>query len=148
MSAHHQTNVSCIVEAHLKVVIGDHYSPGDDLGDSPSNYMFQARTRMPRKCVYSPNVKKSRLHHSGKLGYIAAGTEPSDIINVIFSQAWTDIKIWALYADVCILQCTAQQAQNICIPFIQRWTNVEDVGTTLYKCYTNGLCNRSLSVSV
>ena len=24
--------------------------------------------------------------------------------------------------------------------FIQCWTNVEDVGTTLYKCYTNVLC--------
>ena len=33
-----------------------------------------------------------------------------------------------------------QQTQNICIPFVQRWTNVEDVGPTLYKCYTNILC--------
>ena len=24
--------------------------------------------------------------------------------------------------------------------FIQCWTNVEDVGPTLYKCYTNVLC--------
>ena len=31
-------------------------------------------------------------------------------------------------------------AQNICITFIQRWTNVEDVGPTLYKCYANVLC--------
>ena len=29
--------------------------------------------------------------------------------------------------------------QNICITFIQCWTNVEDVGPTLYKCYTNAL---------
>ena len=34
----------------------------------------------------------------------------------------------------------SQQTQNICIPFIQCWTNVEDVGPTLYKCYTNVLC--------
>ena len=34
----------------------------------------------------------------------------------------------------------AQQTQNICITFIQCWTNVEDVGPMLYKCYTNILC--------
>ena len=34
----------------------------------------------------------------------------------------------------------AQQTQNICITFIQCWTNVEDVGPTLYKCFTNVLC--------
>ena len=28
---------------------------------------------------------------------------------------------------------------NICIPFEQCWTNVEDVGPTLLKCYTNVL---------
>ena len=33
-----------------------------------------------------------------------------------------------------------QQTQNICITFVQCWTNVEDVGLTLYKCYTNVLC--------
>ena len=33
-----------------------------------------------------------------------------------------------------------QQAQNICITFIQGWTNVKDVGPTLHKCYTNILC--------
>ena len=34
----------------------------------------------------------------------------------------------------------SQQTQNICIPFVQRRLNVFDVGSTLYKCYTNGLC--------
>ena len=34
----------------------------------------------------------------------------------------------------------SQQTQNICITFIQCWTNVEDVGPALYKCYTNVLC--------
>ena len=33
-----------------------------------------------------------------------------------------------------------QQTQNICITFVQCWTNVEAVGLTLYKCYTNVLC--------
>ena len=32
-----------------------------------------------------------------------------------------------------------QQTQNICIPFIQWWTNVKDVMPTLYKRYTNVL---------
>ena len=30
---------------------------------------------------------------------------------------------------------TSQQTKNICITFVQCWTNVEDVGPTLYKCY-------------
>ena len=33
-----------------------------------------------------------------------------------------------------------QQAQNICITFVERRPNVFDVGSTLYKCYTNVLC--------
>ena len=35
---------------------------------------------------------------------------------------------------------TTQKAQNNCIIFIQRWTNVFDVGRTLHKCYTNVWC--------
>ena len=34
-----------------------------------------------------------------------------------------------------------QQAQIICIIFVQCWTNVEDVGPTLYKWSTNVLCS-------
>ena len=37
-------------------------------------------------------------------------------------------------------QDIAQQAQNICITFVQRRPNVFDVGATLCKCYTNVLC--------
>ena len=33
-----------------------------------------------------------------------------------------------------------KQTQNICIAFVQCWTNVEDVWPTLYECFTNGLC--------
>ena len=33
-----------------------------------------------------------------------------------------------------------QQTHNICITFVQRRTNVFDVGPTLFKCYTNVLC--------
>ena len=29
---------------------------------------------------------------------------------------------------------------NICITIIQCWSNVEDVGSTLNKCYTNVVC--------
>ena len=32
-------------------------------------------------------------------------------------------------------------SRHICITFIQCWPNVEDVGPTLYKCYTNVLCS-------
>ena len=34
----------------------------------------------------------------------------------------------------------SEQTQNICIIFVQRRPNVSDVGSTLYKCYTNVLC--------
>ena len=33
----------------------------------------------------------------------------------------------------------SQWTLKICITFVQCWTNVEDVGPTLYKCYTNVL---------
>ena len=33
-----------------------------------------------------------------------------------------------------------QVTQNVCIIFVQCRTNVEDVRSTLYKCYTNALC--------
>ena len=39
--------------------------------------------------------------------------------------------------------CTSnhtQQRQTICISFIQCWTNVKDVGPTLYKWYRNVMC--------
>ena len=35
---------------------------------------------------------------------------------------------------------STQWTQNISITFIQCWTNVEDVGPTLSKCYKNVLC--------
>ena len=44
-----------------------------------------------------------------------------------------------LYNSVSFFVVT-QQKLNICITFVQRRTNVEDVGPTLYKCYTNVLC--------
>ena len=34
----------------------------------------------------------------------------------------------------------AQQTQNIFITFLKRWTRVEDVWPTLYKCHTKCLC--------
>ena len=38
------------------------------------------------------------------------------------------------------ISALSQQAQNSCITFIQCWTNVKNVGPTLYKWYTNVLC--------
>ena len=36
---------------------------------------------------------------------------------------------------------TGGNPANICIvTFVQCWTNVEDVGPTLYKCYSNVFC--------
>ena len=48
---------------------------------------------------------------------------------------------WNIFNTFFYMLCpTAQQTQNICIPFVQRRPNVFDVGPTLYKCYTNVLC--------
>ena len=44
--------------------------------------------------------------------------------------ASSDWKYFVILSDI-----VSQQAQNICITFVQRRTNVEDVGSTLYKCY-------------
>ena len=44
------------------------------------------------------------------------------------------------HADPLTLLVLTQRTQNNCITFIQCWSNVEDVGPTLYKCYTNVLC--------
>ena len=35
----------------------------------------------------------------------------------------------------------------ICITFVQCWINVEDVGPTLYKCYTNVLCLLGVAIA-
>ena len=32
-------------------------------------------------------------------------------------------------------KCSSQQTRNICIAFVQCWTNVGDVGPALYKCF-------------
>ena len=42
---------------------------------------------------------------------------------------------------------TEQQTENICITFIQCWTNVEDDRPTLYKCCANVLCYLGLYYS-
>ena len=41
---------------------------------------------------------------------------------------------------VCHIRLATQQTQNICIAFVQCWTDVNDVGPTLYECYTNLVC--------
>ena len=40
----------------------------------------------------------------------------------------------------CDKNVSLQKAQNISITFVQCWTNVKNVGPTLYKCYANILC--------
>ena len=41
-------------------------------------------------------------------------------------------------ASICLM--TSQQTQSICIRFVQRRSNVFDVGPILYKYYANVLC--------
>ena len=40
-----------------------------------------------------------------------------------------------------------KQTQNICITFVQWWTNVFDVGPPLYKCYTHVLRLRGIRLT-
>ena len=55
-------------------------------------------------------------------------------------KASTHAKTTALVSQKTVDLKPTQQTQNICITFVQCRTNVEDVGSTLYKCYTNVLC--------
>ena len=50
------------------------------------------------------------------------------------------IKEWRSFLFFCRFINSAEQTQNICITFTQRWPNVFDVGPTLYKCHTIVLC--------
>ena len=65
-------------------------------------------------------------------------------VNQIGSNGLGDVvmQISAVYAGVQSQKAVPafQQTKNICITFVQCWTNVEDVGPTLYKCYANVLC--------
>ena len=47
---------------------------------------------------------------------------------------------WRLMLTRSVVRDIPVKTQNICITFVQCWTNVEDVGPTLYKCYVNVLC--------
>ena len=60
------------------------------------------------------------------------------IIMTIISHSWLSRQyvtvIMATYHDDIVTQ------QTKCTTFIQCWANVEDVGPTLYECFTNVLC--------
>ena len=59
-----------------------------------------------------------------------------------------------LYGFICGLllllteNCAQLQTLNICIAFVQRRPNVFDVDSTLYKCYSNGLCVLCADISI
>ena len=55
-------------------------------------------------------------------------------------RRWPSIKPALIQHLVFAELRSAQLTQNICITFVQCWSNVEDVGPTLYKCYTIFLC--------
>ena len=51
-----------------------------------------------------------------------------------------NLLLLGLGAQTTLSSPRSQQTQNILITFVQRWSSVEDIGPTLYKCYTNRLC--------
>ena len=59
----------------------------------------------------------------------------NDIKIVLWGRNITHVRKWFRHI---VLQ--SFKTQNICITFVQCWTNVKDVGPTLYKCYANVLC--------
>ena len=50
------------------------------------------------------------------------------------------LDIIRVLAPPLLILTLSYQTQTIRITLIQHWTNVEDVGPALYKCYTNVLC--------
>ena len=70
---------------------------------------------------------------------------PTSIVRRFLSVELKNVTSYINYMSFQYKPCRLGQSdpsktQNICITFIQCWTNVEDVGPTLYKCYTNVLC--------
>ena len=64
-----------------------------------------------------------------------------DLLVLLFYLLQRGDRLYMSEFDVCRRQKKiSQQTQNICIAFVQCWTKVDDVGPTLYKCYTNVLC--------
>ena len=83
--------------------------------------------------------------------------EPLLLFWWVFVHAYVSVYMWSptnnIKRDFCrvrivrirrhvnlVLFFSTPSKQTICITFIQCWTNVFDVGPTLYKCYTNVLC--------
>ena len=56
----------------------------------------------------------------------------------------SSVLAWYLYTDssliIIIGLCARDAIPSKRKAFVQCWTNVEDVGPTLYKCYMNVLC--------
>ena len=52
----------------------------------------------------------------------------------------TDVRCDLTLQSEVIFRALAQSTQNICITFVQCWTNVEEIGPALYIWYTNVLC--------
>ena len=76
-------------------------------------------------------------------------------LGVSYNRVWcicpmTARAMWAIMkeSEVVLEWGGSQQTQNILITFIQCWSNVFDVGPTLYKCYTNVLCLLEYAVSI
>ena len=66
-------------------------------------------------------------------------------VNLGNTALWAScFPICKLYGTYLVLRCklwhASQTTQSIYVACVQCWSNDEDVGSTLYKCYINGLC--------
>ena len=84
--------------------------------------MFVSRSMLKKNCVLI--FQKKNITESNNL---APTPQKSNGASLRARPSWFTMVV------------TAQQTQHICITFIQCCANVEDVGSTLYKCYTNVL---------
>ena len=92
-----------------------------------SSYWLLSRCHYHQVCV---------AYHKGCVTFIKTLLHGSQkLLAVTYPVGGDDQTCCNLFKLTC-----SQQTQNICITFVQCWTNVEDVEPTLYKCYTHILC--------
>ena len=63
---------------------------------------------------------------------------PTRSLSLVISTVTNTVNIWWKQGTPLSIISTlpSNKTQNICIKFVQCWSNVEDVGPTLYRCYT------------
>ena len=130
--------------------------------------LFDLRLRVSPNTRRSPKAVSMLVHHLPRWPSIepALGCHQHRVVvNIITAtnmRRWTNVGLmlvqrlrrWPNIKPTlvkCLLftgRTSSKQTQNICMTFVQRRPNVYDVGSTLYKCYTNVFCLLSYCIMV